>query len=44
MNRSPAANDPGPNDDVPWAMRYTLPVAALAVACLVLFVAWLFTF
>jgi len=37
MNSSPAAND----DDVPWHMRYALPVAALAVACLACFVGWL---
>lgn len=31
------------NDDVPWAVRYMMPIAALAVVALVLAFAWLFT-
>ncbi len=31
------------NDDVPWAVRYVLPIAGLALAALVITVAWLLT-
>lgn len=31
------------NDDVPWAVRYLLPIAGLALAALVIAVAWLLT-
>ncbi len=34
---------PAANDDVPWAVRYLLPIALLAVAVLLLTVAWLLT-
>lgn len=42
MSGNPAANDPSPNDEVPWAMRYTLPVASLAVAALLVFAYWIY--
>jgi hypothetical protein len=39
----PYAPGPDPSGDVPWAMRYTLPVAALAIAAFLLFAGWLLT-
>ncbi len=43
-NRSgpmPHAIAPDPSGALTWAMRYTLPVAVLAFACLAYFIAWL---
>jgi len=37
------ASSPATNDDVPLAVRYTLPVDALALAALLLLTSWLLT-
>lgn len=37
MTPSPASND----DNVPWVVRYMLPLSGLAIAAILLFVAWL---
>lgn len=34
---------PAENDSVPWAVRYTLVIAALAVVALLAFVGWALT-
>lgn len=41
--QTPTGPVPDPSGDVPWYMRYTLPVAVLAIVALVLFAGWLFT-
>jgi hypothetical protein len=39
----PYVPPPDPGGDVPWATRYTLPAAALAIAALLLPTRWLLT-
>jgi len=40
---APLTPSPAANDDVPLAVRYRLPVAALAVVALLAVVGWLLT-